>query len=81
MALTDEQVYKALKWVTKRAREDGANFQDVASVVIWMIKNPLPDRAIWEAEADTQEEEERTARIEHLNAELTKLDAPTRETS
>jgi hypothetical protein len=73
MALTEEQVDKALKWVIRKAKEDGVRFQDIVSVIKWMIENPLPSKAEYLAQTATWEAEDKEVRRAHLQEELDKL--------
>jgi len=74
MALTDEEMETAMRYVAREMINEGVQLQDVGSVVKWMINHPLPSKATYEAVVTTQDEEEKQARIASLKEELAKLE-------
>jgi len=78
MALTEEQLEKAMRYVARGMVADGVNFSDVGAVVKWMIEHPLPTRATYEAQVAADDEAEKQARIAALQSELNKLEGRTR---
>jgi len=76
--MTDEQMEKAMRYVARAMIADHVNPNDVGSVVKWMILNPLPARATYEAEVDQQDEAEKQTRITALRDELNRLEGRTR---
>ena len=73
MALTELQVQKAMQYVARKMTSEGFNLTDTGVVVKWMIENPLPSKAEYQAQLATWEEEEKAARIVALQDELDKL--------
>jgi hypothetical protein len=73
MALTDEQMEKAMRYVARKMQEDGINTQSIVEIVQWMINNPLPSKAEYQAQTAAWEVEDKAANIAHLEAELAKL--------
>jgi hypothetical protein len=74
MALTEEQMQKALNYVARKMQEDNTDIDDIGGVVRWMIENPLPSKAEYQAQVTAWEEEDKEVRRAHLEAELAKLD-------
>ena len=72
--MTEQEIQDAMEYVARTAMEGGANLQDVGSVVRWMIENPLPDQAIWEADLAARRSADRVQRLETLRTEVTKLE-------
>ena len=70
MALTEDQMEMAMRYVARRMIADGVDLNNVGAVVQWMIANPLPKRAIYESEVAAQDEEERQLRIQQLREEI-----------
>ena len=73
MALTELQIEKATDYVTRKMLEDGVNVTDPGAVMRWMIVNPLPTKAEYQAQLAVWEEEEKAARIVVLQEELDRL--------
>jgi hypothetical protein len=73
MALTEVQIGKAMDYVTRKMMIDGVNPMDSAMAIRWMIENPLPTKAEYQAQIAAWEEEEKAARIVALEAQLAKL--------
>ena len=73
MALTEAQVDKAVAYVLRKVKEDGVKFNNIRDFVRWMIENPLPSKAEYQAQVAAWEEEVKQARIAALQTELDKL--------
>jgi hypothetical protein len=73
MALTDVQMEKAMRYVARKMQEEKVSVQDVGGIVKWMINNPLPSKAEYQAQMDVWEEEDKAASIAKLEAQLAKL--------
>jgi hypothetical protein len=72
--VSNEELEKALRWVVRGIQEAQIDPQNVQAVVTWMIENPMPDKAVWLAETEEQDELERQANIAILKEELAKLE-------
>jgi aminopeptidase C len=73
MALTEEQIGKSMSYVARKMTLAGVDIQDTGIVVRWLIENPLPPEAEYQAQLTEWEEEEKVARIAALQEELNKL--------
>jgi hypothetical protein len=73
MALTDAQMEKALAYVARKMQEEEVSVQDIGGIVRWMIDNPLPSKAEYQAQVAVWEEEDKAKTIAHLQAQLAKL--------
>ena len=73
MALTEEQLDKAVAYVLRKLEEDGVKFNNIRDFVRWMIENPLPSKAEYQAQVAAWEEEVKQARIAALQTELDRL--------
>ena len=73
MALTELQITKAMGYVGRKMVEDGVNPMDVEAVLRWMIQNPLPTKAEYQAQMAVWEEEEKAAKIATLEKQLAAL--------
>ena len=73
MALTEDQVQKAMAYVARKMQEDKVNPQNPGGVVRWMIENPLPSREEYQAQVAAWEEEDKAESIVKLEAQLAKL--------
>lgn len=73
MALTEAQMEKALAYVFRKMQEADLNASDLSGIVRWMIENPLPTKAEYQAQLAAWEEEDKAASIAHLQAQLDKL--------
>jgi hypothetical protein len=77
--MTDEQYLKAQRYIINAAAAAEITIAEPDAVIRFILENPLPED--FEAQVDVQLEDEKQARIIALREELTKLEAPTRETS
>jgi hypothetical protein len=73
MALTESQIQKAMDYVARKMIQDKINLIDVGAVIRWMIENPLPTKAEYQAQLAVWEEEDKAAKIVALQAQLDKL--------
>lgn len=73
MALTELQIEKAMSYVARKMTEEGVDIRDTGVVVKWMIENPLPSKAEYQAQLAEWEEEDKAAKIVALQAELDRL--------
>jgi hypothetical protein len=73
MALTELQMQKAMDYVVKKMIEDHVDVRDIANVIRWMIDNPLPSKAEYQAQVAAWEEEAKAAKIVALQAQLDRL--------
>jgi len=71
--MTEANLEKALEYVGRKMIADAVDPRDMRAVVVWMIENPLPTKAEYEAEMAQLEADDKAARIVALQAELTRL--------
>jgi len=74
MALTEEQMQKAMAYTARKMNADNVDIRNSVDVIRWMINNPLPSKAEYQAQVAIWEEEDKAARRAHLESELAKLD-------
>jgi hypothetical protein len=72
--VSDEELEKALRWVVRGLQAAEVDPNNIQAVVTWMIENPMPEKEVWLAETEENDEAERRAHIEALREELTKLE-------
>lgn len=70
---TDAELEKAMRWVIRGLKKAEVDPNNVQGVVTWMIENPMPDKEVWLEETEAQDETDRLAHIEALEAQLTEL--------
>ena len=71
--MTEENIQRAMEYVARKMLSESIDIRDPGVVVRWMIENPLPTKAEYEAEMAVLHEEEKAARIVVLQEELNKL--------
>ena len=74
MALTEIERERAANYLLKGMIADKVNLQDVGAVLLWIVVNQLPSKAVWEAAELTDEEEAKQRQIVSLRKQLTKLE-------
>lgn len=70
---TNAELEKAMRWVIRGLKDAEVDPNNIQGVVTWMIENPMPDKEVWLAATEAQDEVERLAHIEALEAKLTEL--------
>ena len=73
MALTEQEIQTAIEYIAREMKAAGLNITDVGAVVRWLVENPLPDKAVYEAELNAAMETENTERIALLTKEIQRL--------
>jgi hypothetical protein len=70
--MTDEQYTRAQRYIVRTALEAGVDISNPDAVIRYLLENPLPED--YETQTDTQDEDDKQARIIALRAELAKLE-------
>jgi hypothetical protein len=71
--MTEENIQKAMEYVARKMVAEELNITDAGVAVRWLIENPLPTRAEYEAEMAVIHAEEKAAKIVALQEELDRL--------
>ncbi len=74
MALTEIQVERAVNYLLRHMIEDKVDLQRLDQVLKYVVLNPLPSRATYEAEELSKEEAEKQRHIAALKDQLSKLE-------
>jgi len=73
--VTEAQIDKAVEFVGRSMLEAGVDLRDSLAVARWMVQNPLPTRAEYEAQMTIWETQDRESKITQLENELELLKA------
>jgi hypothetical protein len=71
--MTEENIQKAMEYVARKMITEELDIRDSGVAVRWLIENPLPTKAEYEAEMEALHAEEKAARIVALQEELARL--------
>ncbi len=74
MALTEIEQERAANYLVRTMVANNVNVQDPVEIIKWVVSNPLPSKAVWEAAELSDEDEAKQRHIAALRTELTKLE-------